>query len=314
MYFKCRPIGSIVLFAGAGSLFLHLQHHLVCSMAIITPYGNVPSSMPIPIANDKRKVTLGSKVSGQPSVILPAVSRDLTSWTPRAKLFSNIRATLTPESKKYVATWEKQEDFAPVANSIACSINSCFEEDKEAHSARLADIEDSMKTFMLFCEENLDAGRILGYEIKVSNLQGEKATQCPAYHVDNVPIRWIETLHGPGSVYLDPEEYTSHYGNGGLLRNMVDNTPPAKFREYPGTKWKEEVVKVLEIKPSQAKAGQPIMLVGHRWADVAKDTQDSRDGVLHRSPTNVLKSQARILLVLDVKMEGCNECDCGLVH
>ena len=247
-------------------------------------------------------------------MICPFVRRDLISWTPKAKLFSKIRAKLAPESKKYVATWEKEEDFALVANSISCSINSCFDDDKEAHRARLADIEDSMKTFISFCEANLDSGRILGYEIKVSNLHGEKATQCPAYHVDNVPIRWIETLHGPGSVYLDPEEHASHYDNGGLLRNMVDTTPPAKFREYTGRKWKEEVVKTLGIEPSRAIAGQPLILVGHRWADAAKDKHNFRQGVLHRSPTNVPASQARILLVLDVKMEGCNECDCGLVH
>ena len=319
MHNNSRLADGIAVFVALGCAFF-LQNYLVSSMAITSCQN--PSSMhtgtttPVPLVDDEKQKYKGSstKMNGHPSVIFPVVARDLASWTPKIKLFSNIRAKLAPENKKYVATWGKQKDFAPVANSIACSIHSCFDDDKEAHRARIADIEDSMKTFMSFCEANLDAGRILGYEIKVSHLQGETATQCPAYHVDNVPVRWIETLHGPGRVYLDPDDHASQYGTGGLLRNMADNTPPEKFRKYPGLRWKEEIVKSLGIKPSQAGPGQPVLLVGRRWADGAKEKHRSREGVLHRSPSNVSNSQARILLVLDVKMEGCNECNCGIVH
>ena len=95
---------------------------------------------------------------------------------------------------------------------------------------------------------------------------------------------------------------------------MVDNTPPPEFRGQ--LKWKEKVIQSLKITPSQAETGRPIMLVGRRWADVAKDKSQAREGVLHRSPTDVSDFQARILLVLDVKvkMKALEECNCGLVH
>jgi len=257
------------------------------------------------------------------SVILP--NHDLTSgidaWSPHVpgwkKLFWNA-----PKSVDCKARWKGKENYIQVAEKVSCDIRHWFEgqsiatnnkSNTEKTACRLADIISSMEKFMEYCDTHLEKDTIVGYNIRISDLQGSLATQCPAFHADNVPVRWIQTLFGPGTVYLDPQEHSYN----GPLGNIVTNTPPKK--EMGGSLgWKEELVKSLDIVPSQAPTGKAALLIGRRWLEVAKQEYLPRECVLHRSPKGVGKTQGRVVLVLDVDFRprvnerlGSNECTKG---
>ena len=60
-----------------------------------------------------------------------------------------------------------------------------------------------MESFVTLCRTRLNRTKIQGYRIKLTKMDGGKtATRCPAWHIDNVPIRWLQTLVGPGTQYI----------------------------------------------------------------------------------------------------------------
>ena len=256
------------------------------------------------------------KKNSQPSIILPnhgLGAPHLAAWTPHLSVWSKLLASNHlnlenhPKSAIYTDAWDTQDDHIKVANRISNQIKRSF---KGKTNTLRFDIISSMEKFMEFCNEHLESDAIAGYQLKLSVMHGAHGTQCPAYHVDNVPVRWIETLHGPGTVYIDSKKYPYR----GLLQNMVDNARPRDFEGLSTSLWKEAVINSLSIAPSQTRTGQAALLPGRRWSEVAKSEYLQREVVLHRSPTDVEKSQGRVLLVLDVMTKSRLGCSEGCCH
>jgi len=152
----------------------------------------------------------------------------------------------------------------------------------------LGTVMESMKSFVAYCEKHLEEAET--FKIKLVASQGRTATQCPSWHTDWVPIRGIQTLRGPGTVYLDPKHVTPELlpaFRGG------DCTPEEK----------DTMIKASGIPFSHATGLQ--FMVGHRWNEKCRPEFRGKPRILHRSPRNVPWQQARVMIVLDVV-----DCDC----
>ena len=175
---------------------------------------------------------------------------------------------------------------------------------------RMLDLVSSMTTFMNYCRTHFPPGQIASYKVKLDVLYGPTATRCPLWHADNVPLRWIQTLTGPGCQYLvepsSPDDPVEAVPNPFLDR--VRYSDHEREGQLYGPHWKETLVRMSSVPVQQAPTGEPILLVGRLWYQHA--TTRKKKGVhyfhpvLHRSPQNVPHNQGRILINLDVVMKG----------
>uniref|UniRef100_A0A6U2Z150 Uncharacterized protein n=1 Tax=Entomoneis paludosa TaxID=265537 RepID=A0A6U2Z150_9STRA len=142
---------------------------------------------------------------------------------------------------------------------------------------------------------------------------GESATRCPAWHVDYVPVRWIQTLVGPGCWYLNPPT-----DDNPQLKLIANGMKANQAHGFFGTcnedddtnmplpeDWKERLVAESGVTPQQAATGQAVLLVGKAWPQVRRGAP--LPPVLHRSPHDVPSDQARVLLTLDVVLGTSNQ-------
>lgn len=235
-----------------------------------------------------RKKTEVPKQKLRPSVIFPQSNPHLEAWS---KLSSEV-LNHPDGAIRFGHEFNPEDSFLNVAKQVAQDIKPYFEDD-DSNSKRLQDILSGIQAFVSFCNKHTDA-TIKGYYLKISVMNGETATQCPFWHVDNVPVRYMQTFFGPGSMYIDPSIYYN-----GVHDRIINNDRPSDLAHY--TNWKEQLVKTSGIEPCQAKLGQAAMLVGFRWPDMAGTFDSNRDPVIHRSPLNV--NDGRVLMVLDVKLE-----------
>jgi hypothetical protein len=175
-------------------------------------------------------------------------------------------------------------------------------------SFRLLNIESSMKSFVNICQSNLND--IKGYRIKVSVMHGKSATRCPSWHTDYVSIRWIQSMVGPGSDFINDDGNNNDEDDDDVisyLQRVRNNDKEYEAQEgNDRTDWKDILVERSHVQIQQVPTGQPLVIVGNAWSEWSKEEDTSpsigrrRYGVLHRSPQNVPEDQGRILLVLDV--------------
>ena len=253
------------------------------------------------------------------------------AWTPHLSAWYKFSSSFLPKfwfgrispenSMTYVTEWTTEENCQQVATKVSNDIHHWFEdagtikrpehEIEALQTLRRDHLWYSMETFAEFCSAYLQTHRITGYKLKISNLRGQKSTQCPAFHVDNVPCRYTETLFGKGTVFLDPN--WNDYSHEVYQRLIHNRPPPEIFGNNDLDDWKERYLEEsrlfdLEVVQNQASVGRPALLIGHRWKELcSQQHKESRSVVLHRSPRNIPHDEGRILLVLDVVVREENE-------
>lgn len=217
--------------------------------------------------------------------------------------------------------WQSYDDVTAVARSMLEKPQSTgIIMDDDALVEQLA---ECMLTFQSFCEEHLqvkslssslssltnyhqrppiDDDKIQGFRARIVATRGKKATKCPKWHVDHVPVRWIQSLVGPGCNYIERAGDNSqaqtewnriqHY----LERDAVDAIIP-----NPGSSSSSQ------LQAHQAEEQQIILLVGKRWNEFTKECcQPFVPPVLHKSP-EIPFWQGRVLLTMDVIVQHHNE-------
>ena len=137
---------------------------------------------------------------------------------------------------------------------------------------------------------------------KMTCTRGKEGTKCPRWHNDNVPIRWVQALIGPGCDYVASEEGVDRDApirmDGGVCRRVNEATADVR----------------------QGRTGEAIVLGGFQGFDKA---------AFHKSPT-LRFMEGRVLLTIDVasleqvqhQLEhpngdgdtGCSSSDCQCPH
>jgi len=142
------------------------------------------------------------------------------------------------------------------------------------------------------CKARIAAGR------------GTAGTKCPQWHVDHVPVRWIQSLVGPGCEYVSNPDAVDWK----RVNNLDDDDETMSVRQrnsllVPQSSSDEEG-SIVRVVPE----GQAAMLLGNAWSEWAaeKHLVDGGSTVLslppavHKSPELNNPWQGRVLLTMDV--------------
>lgn len=117
------------------------------------------------------------------------------------------------------------------------------------------------------------------FKARVVATRGPSGTKCPRWHVDHVPMRWIQALVGPGCDYV--------VGSDGIQWEAVNGMDEIESDEANLELVNEEIADIR-----QAIEGQGVVLWG-------SENDDGRFPAVHKSPT-LGPFQGRVLLTLDV--------------
>ena len=171
----------------------------------------------------------------------------------------------------------------------------------------------SMQSFVSYCQTHLSANQSEGetkppveYTGRIVASRGPRASiKCPQWHLDHVPVRWIQALVGPSVEWVHDNSHIQWDKINALKDDDWDDlSVPERNRRLVN-----ETGKITTIK-QQAKEGEAVMLIGKTWYDWARpepsdESKASRSSLLspvvHKSPY-VSPWQGRVLLTMDVKL------------
>jgi hypothetical protein len=173
-------------------------------------------------------------------------------------------------------------------------------------------LTESMQLFQDFCQEHIqDASH---FQVRVTSSRGSPGTKCPVWHQDHVPVRWIQSLVGPGCMWVQEQEDTVasvEQWNNKLHRADEedfdnDNDDGDEFMVQSAKERNKQLVGPTAT-VHQAAPGEAVMLIGKRWSELAKLQSYSDSSVyfdipaaIHKSPDQLLPWQGRVLLTMDV--------------
>lgn len=154
-------------------------------------------------------------------------------------------------------------------------------------------LETSMKAFQDFCEKNLSSssGKKQSYSARIVASRGAPGTKCPIWHLDHVPVRWIQALAGPGCQWIRNNEAIQW----DRINNLDDN--------LTGKERNKLLIDADTAVVEQAAEGKAVLLLGNKWKDHCNcpSALGLRPAV-HKSPDDILPWQGRVLLTMDVHL------------
>jgi len=142
--------------------------------------------------------------------------------------------------------------------------------------------QKSMSYFQKLCFDMMlsSTNNLPKVKVRVVGTRGSPAIKCPRWHVDHVPLRWIQSLVGPGCDYVVDEEMV----NRDAL-NALDWTGEHSVEEI-----NHQIVVPALGATRQAPEGQAVILLGR---------SSSTPACVHKSPDLNL-FQGRVLMTMDV--------------
>jgi hypothetical protein len=143
------------------------------------------------------------------------------------------------------------------------------------------------------------SGSSLTFEAKLRFSRGKSGAKCPRWHFDNVPVRWIQALVGPGCDFV--------LGEAGVMnRDKKDWFKPRK-KNGKCDRVDETVANIR-----RCTNGEATVLKGLKGSDTMKPA-------IHKSPIMNLM-EGRVLLVIDIIENDPSEllfepsCTCTFDH
>jgi hypothetical protein len=140
------------------------------------------------------------------------------------------------------------------------------------------DLAWSMQHFVDFCQTHLRATPHK-YKARIVCGRGPSTAKCPRWHVDHIPVRWIQSLVGPSVEW-------------------IDDPNDVQWERF----WEEDD-EDDRVNPSaarcQAPEGQAVLLLGNRWQELALDDEKRSLPCVHKSPSGVRPWDGRVLLTMD---------------
>ena len=201
--------------------------------------------------------------------------------------------------------WDLGDDLSKVARSMLESSSIPFNNNIKEENVMVNHLEQCMSEFQAFCQENLQVNipgeqqqherpenSIQRFRARLVATRGPSGTKCPRWHVDHVPVRWIQSLVGPGCDYVECTDKSEAEGEWDRMRYHLEREEHDKVIPIPGPSHLQ-VVKA----PEQ----EAVLLVGNRWNEFTLEQGSQRfvPPVLHKSPV-IPFWQGRVLLTMDV--------------
>jgi hypothetical protein len=201
-------------------------------------------------------------------------------------------------------TWTVEDSPKRVAQEL---IHRCASPSlSSAKTSVMVDsLTESLETFGAFCREELtDCNNSNKFKARIVATRGPSGAKCPQWHVDHVPIRWIQSLIGPGCEFVtNPDTGIDWSVVNGLL-NEEDDDEDVVYASVEDRN--RALVDTKSANIYSAQEQEAILLVGNRWNEFAKTkttTPLSLKPVVHKSPSDIPMWQGRVLLTQDVLVD-----------
>jgi hypothetical protein len=158
-------------------------------------------------------------------------------------------------------------------------------------------LESSLTDFAQIAKPYESKDGLSFFEAKLISSRGKSGTKCSRWHFDNVPVRWIQALVGPGCDFV--------LGEAGVNRNEKDWFKP---REKNG-KCNRVDETVADVR--RCTNGEATVLKG------LLGSTTTMKPAIHKSPTMKLM-EGRVLLVIDIVTNDSKSseqsCSCPFDH
>lgn len=198
--------------------------------------------------------------------ILPECQADSQVWTNLLPIWPNSRGL------DRTVTWTKQENA--LVEVVAKALLPHHQHWSSSSSFQVEFLAQCMRTFMSLISADQ-------YKARLVASRGWPATKCPQWHVDHVPIRWIQALQGPSCQWIAANHHV-HWDRINALE--LDNIMSVQKRNQ----------RLVSGPVQQAAPGTAVVLVGNAWPDHHRLAP-----VVHKSPDPLLPWEGRVLLTMD---------------
>jgi hypothetical protein len=262
----------------------------------------------------------------QPSyVLIEPTSSGTDSRKSTAKLWKQLCPPLWKKPRKgtkdVTLIWSCCDDTQRVATELLNRLTAVGPTNKskpaEQHDPRMVEnVAQSLEQFRDFCTENLRSTSSSSrghdgymFKVRIVATRGPSGTKCPQWHVDHVPVRWIQSLAGPGCEMVTGNDSI----NWKLLINGLNNNNNAQEDNDTDDEFvvleesvqdRNRALVETDAKIYSAREQESVLLIGNRWVDYAKDGAQASTvpPVLHKSPT-IPWGLERVLLTQDVVLD-----------
>jgi hypothetical protein len=180
-----------------------------------------------------------------------------------------------------VAKWLVEQCIQDIPKTGTCDFSSL----REARTTqRLSWSLSSFRTFVfqeLLLSSLRKSGGPLRFKARMSVSRGPAGTFCPKWHVDHVPVRWIESFVGRGTEFVAAS-------NGGV--QWVELDDEIAVHENSVNIRKRLVVDSVDSKLAKlhrAAEGEAMLLKGNRWNEFARHDQALLEPAVHKSPSPI---------------------------
>lgn len=185
--------------------------------------------------------------------------------------------------------WIPGDDLMAVSASLVNRTNAT------AHLVALIDhLAACMEEFETFCSHEL----LLSTAFRARIVATRGATKCPRWHFDHVPVRWIQSLVGPGCEYLD--DYDGFDSWKELKEHLNGDEEDSRKN------WSIAHPEQKRVLIRQAEEQEVALLAGNRWNEFAQSPRLFVAPVLHKSP-EIPFWKGRVLLTFDVVVPHHND-------
>ena len=186
-----------------------------------------------------------------------------------------------------VITWTRSTEDA--AHQAASELIGQMNPSPEKEIILIDELTKSLIEFSDFCKEHIDKGQ-QKYKARIVASRGKMGTKCPQWHIDHVPVRWIQSLKGPGC-----EIVLENGINWSAINGLEDDDSLLEIKDRNDLRVDSKLATIY-----RAKEQEVALLVGNKWNDFAKQSSTPLDPAVHRSPSEIPPWQGRILLTQDI--------------
>jgi hypothetical protein len=152
-------------------------------------------------------------------------------------------------------------------------------------------LSQSLFYFRELCAEKLTP--ISRFKARLVATRGPTGTKCPQWHIDHVPVRWIQSLVGRGCEYVE----LNHGVNWQAVNGLDEDEPLLDSVAARNGALVDPQTATIR----RATEGQAVLLIGNRWQDYSKDASPKHiQPAVHKSPAPIPLWEGRVLLTQDV--------------
>ena len=181
----------------------------------------------------------------------------------------------------------------------------------------LDDLETSLQSFVDFCQQyywpsTTTRPLSFGLKARIVATRGPAGTKCPQWHVDHVPVRWIQALVGPGCQWIvddhdvkdtDSDDNSAiHWDRINALNNdddVDDDDSIMTIHDTPDDR-NRLLIDAKRAQIQTAAPGEAVLLLGKTWpTEMVGRVQVQPRPAVHKSPI-MPWWQGRVLLTMDI--------------